>query len=126
MTPETRAARDRIVLLLDPDTARFPTVEFRPGSRNPTCEEVYALIVRHDELIRSMIAPDLAVVVAALDRYEAIEDADRRAAQGVASEWAAGRTRREYDPAVRVPRDLDPSDGSVWDLPRDEPDGEGD
>jgi hypothetical protein len=88
VTPETRAARDRIALLLDPDTARFPTIGFRPGSRNPTCEEVYTLIVQHDELIRSMIAPDLAVVLAALDRYEQIEESVLETARQVAEHAA--------------------------------------
>jgi len=108
VTPEGRAARDRIAAYLRARHANAGPVITHLWPRGPKSEPV------------DLLATDLQLVLAALDRYEAIAEFAGRHGP------VPDRVEVTYSRAVRTPRGLDPPDGSGWDLPRDEPEDEGD
>ncbi len=92
MTSEVRAARDRLARYAAPGAPPFPPFKVGPGITHLTAAEVVRLVAQITEGIRDTLAPDLRLVLAALDRHEAIAEHDRRAAQAVCEEWNAGRS----------------------------------
>jgi hypothetical protein len=113
VTPEERAARDRLAAFLTHPGLRR---EVEPG--DPA--DVIAVITGRLDMPR-LYKSDLRLLLATLDRYDAIEEPARETARYIAefAERHGPVSERVEVTYRRAPRDLDPPDGSVWGLPSD-------
>jgi hypothetical protein len=88
VTPDERAARDRLARYAGPDAPPFPAVNPPPGITHLTVAEANRMVAQIAAGIRDTLAPDLHLVLAALDRYETVEESVLQSARQVAD--AAG------------------------------------
>lgn len=90
MTPELRAARDRLAGFADAGFP-MPALDLPDRLGHVTVAEAQRLVGQIMHGVHETLAPDLALVLAALDRHEAVESHDRDATRRVQDEFDAGR-----------------------------------
>jgi hypothetical protein len=125
VTPELRAARERLLRFADPSASAFPPLDL---GTSITTAEVKRLVAQIGDGVRDTLAPDIRLVVAALDaalptRYDPPE-------RGPAEPALCGRYSRGHriggilGPCIKTPGHagdwhLDAS-GAAWDPDTDQ------
>lgn len=67
MTPELRAARERLLRFADPAAPAFPPLDLGTSITHLTTVEVKRLVAQIGDGVRDTLAPDIRLLVAALD-----------------------------------------------------------